>query len=264
MLGTAGLPHILMRFYTVPKAKAARSSVMYATGFIGYFYLLTFVLGFGAMVLVGQDGIKAINKSGNMAAPMLAELMGGSAFLGFISAVSFATILAVVAGLTLSGAAALSHDLWVQVVRKGKSCGTEQLQVARASTLILGVLAVILGIIFQGQNVAYMVGLAFAIAASANFPALLLSMLWRPFSTKGAVASMVVGTVTSLVLIYFSPAIQIDILKNATALFPLKKSRLSDHSPLFCGGNCGVFINARRRFVSERFAAVEHRISGDF
>jgi cation/acetate symporter len=263
MLGTAGLPHILMRFYTVPDAKTARSSVMYATGFIGYFYLLTFVLGFGAMVLVGQDGLKAINKSGNMAAPMLAELLGGSAFLGFISAVSFATILAVVAGLTLSGAAALSHDLWVQVVRKGKSNETEQLRVARASTLVLGVLAIVLGIVFQGQNVAYMVGLAFAIAASANFPALLLSMVWRPFSTKGAVASMVVGTASALLLIFLSPVVFVDILKQPAAIFPLKNPGLIT-VPLSFAVGIVVSLLTPEAGAIEKFAAAEHRISGDF
>ena len=263
MLGTAGLPHILMRFYTVPDAKTARTSVMYATGFIGYFYLLTFVLGFGAMVLVGQDGLKAINKSGNMAAPMLAELLGGSAFLGFISAVSFATILAVVAGLTLSGAAALSHDLWVQVIRKGKSNETEQLRVARASTLILGVLAVILGIVFQGQNVAYMVGLAFAIAASANFPALLLSMVWRPFSTKGAVASMVIGTASSLLLIFLSPVVFVDILKQPEAIFPLKNPGLVTVPLSFAVGIIVSLLTPEEGSI-EKFEAAEHRISGDF
>jgi cation/acetate symporter len=263
MLGTAGLPHILMRFYTVPDAKTARSSVMYATGFIGYFYLLTFVLGFGAMVLVGQDGLKAVNKSGNMAAPMLAELLGGSAFLGFISAVSFATILAVVAGLTLSGAAALSHDLWVQVFRKGKSNETEQLRVARASTLILGVLAVILGIIFQGQNVAYMVGLAFAIAASANFPALLLSMVWRPLSTKGAVASMLVGTASALLLIFLSPVVFVDILKQPAAIFPLKNPGLIT-VPLSFAVAIIVSLLTPEEGSIEKFEAAEHRISGDF
>ncbi len=270
MLGTAGLPHILMRFYTVPDAKTARSSVMYATGFIGYFYLLTFVLGFGSMVLVGQDAIKhvgqvgsAIDKSGNMAAPMLAELLGGNAFLGFIAAVSFATILAVVAGLTLSGAAALAHDIWGQVVRKGQSTETEQLKVARYATLFLGVLAVVLGMVFQGQNVAYMVGLAFAIAASANFPALLLSMLWKGCSTKGAVASMMVGTITALVLIYFSPAIQIDVLKHTTALFPLKNPGLVT-IPLSFAVGIVVSLLTPDADAAERFIETEHRIAGDF
>jgi cation/acetate symporter len=222
MLGTAGLPHILMRFYTVPDARTARSSVTYATAFIGFFYLLTFVLGFGAMVIVGQPAIRAIDAGGNMAAPLLAEAVGGQAFLGFISAVAFATILAVVAGLTLAGAAALSHDLWVNVFRRGTAPEHEQLRVARASTLVLGVLAIGLGIAFKGQNVAYMVGLAFAIAASANFPALVLSVFWRKFTTRAAQASMLVGTASSLLLIYLSPTIQVDILGNASALFPLR------------------------------------------
>jgi cation/acetate symporter len=226
MLGTAGLPHILMRFYTVPDAKTARTSVIYATGFIGFFYLLTFILGFGAMVLVGQDRIRAIDAGGNMAAPLLAEALGGQAFLGFICAVAFATILAVVAGLTLAGAAALSHDIWVNVVRGGSPHEGEELRVARASTVVLGLGAIALGIAFKGQNVAYMVGLAFAIAASANFPALLLSVFWRRFTTRGAQTSMIVGTVSSLVLIYLSPAIQVDILKNDAAIFPWRNPGL--------------------------------------
>jgi len=226
MLGTAGLPHILMRFYTVPDARTARTSVTYATAFIGFFYLLTFILGFGAMVLVGQDTIRSIDAGGNMAAPLLAEVVGGQAFLGFISAVAFATILAVVAGLTLAGAAALSHDLWVNVVRHGVANEREELRVARLSTMVLGVLAIALGIAFKGQNVAYMVGLAFAIAASANFPALLLSVFWRRFTTRAAQVSMLAGTISSLALIYFSPTIQIDILKNSAAAFPLRNPGL--------------------------------------
>src|SRR6186713_1585531 len=214
MLGTAGLPHILMRFYTVPDARTARSSVGYATAAIGFFYLLTFILGFGAMVIVGQPAIRAIDPGGNMAAPLLAEAVGGQSFLGFIAAVAFATILAVVAGLTLSGAAALSHDLWVHVVRHGTSDDREQFRVAKAATLLLGVLAIVLGIVFQGQNVAFMVGLAFAIAASANFPALVLSIFWSRLTTAGAQSSMFVGTAAALVLIYSSPTIQVDILHN--------------------------------------------------
>jgi cation/acetate symporter len=226
MFGTAGLPHILMRFYTVPDAKAARTSVFYATGLIAFFYLLTFVLGFGAMVLVGPDAIRAVDTGGNMAAPLLAEILGGTPFLGFIAAVAFATILAVVAGLTLSGAAALSHDLWVNVARGGHATPTEQLRVARGATIVLAVVAVLLGITFKGQNVAYMVGLAFAIAASANFPALVLSIFWRRCTTAGVVASMVLGTAATLALIYLSPTIQIDILKHESAWFPLRNPAL--------------------------------------
>jgi cation/acetate symporter len=226
MFGTAGLPHILMRFYTVPDAQAARTSVFYATGLIGFFYLMTFVLGFGAMVLVGPDAIRAVDAGGNMAAPLLAETLGGTPFLGFIAAVAFATILAVVAGLTLSGAAALSHDLWVNVARGGHATPQEQLRVARFATIILAVIAVMLGITFKGQNVAYMVGLAFAIAASANFPALVLSIFWRRCTTAGVVSSMVLGTAATLTLIYLSPTIQVDILKHDSAAFPLRNPAL--------------------------------------
>ena len=222
MFGTAGLPHILMRFYTVPDARAARQSVFWATGLIGFFYLLTFVLGFGAMELVGQEAIKAVDKGGNMAAPLLAEVLGGTGLLGFIAAVAFATILAVVAGLTLSGAAALSHDLWVHVVRHGDSSRTEELRVARGASVLLALLAIVLGLAFKGQNVAFMVGLAFALAASGNFPALVLSIFWRGFTTAGAVAAIVTGTLAAAVLIWLSPTIQIDILHHEHAWFALK------------------------------------------
>ena len=226
MFGTAGLPHILMRFYTVPDAKAARQSVFWATGLIGLFYLMTFILGFGAMVLVGKEVILSVDKGGNMAAPLLAEVLGGTGLLGFIAAVAFATILAVVAGLTLSGAAALSHDLWVSVFRKGHADHKEQLRVARIATVALGVFAIVLGISFKGQNVAFMVGLAFAVAASGNFPALVLAVFWRKATTAGMVSSIIVGTVTALVFIYYSPTIQIDVLKNTDAWFPLKNPAL--------------------------------------
>jgi cation/acetate symporter len=222
MLGTAGLPHILMRFYTVRDAKTARTSVGYATAFIGFFYLLTFILGFGAMVIVGREAITKVDAGGNMAAPLLAEAVGGTAFLGFIAAVAFATILAVVAGLTLSGAATLSHDLWVNVFRGQHASEREQLVVARVATIVLAIISIILGIAFKGQNVAYMVGLAFAIAASANFPALVLSIFWKRLTTTGAQTSMIVGTISTLVLIYLSPTIQLDLLKNADAWFPLR------------------------------------------
>ena len=226
MFGTAGLPHILMRFYTVPDARTARVSVAYATAAIGVFYLFTFVLGFGAMVLVGQDAITAVDRGGNMAAPLLAEVVGGQAFLGFISAVAFATILAVVAGLTLAGAAALSHDIYVHVVRGGHTSEKEELRVARGATILLAVVSIVLGIAFKNQNVAYMVGLAFAIAASANFPALVLSMFWRPFTTRGAQLSILAGTIATLVLIWMSPTIQIDMLGNKTAYFPYRNPGL--------------------------------------
>jgi cation/acetate symporter len=259
MLGTAGLPHILMRFYTVPDARTARTSVSWATGFIGAFYLLTFVLGFGAMVLVGQDAIRAADKGGNMAAPLLAEAVGGTGFLGFIAAVAFATILAVVAGLTLSGAAALSHDLWVNVVRGAHASEAEQFRVARVATVLLGVLSIGLGIAFKGQNVAYMVGLAFAIAASANFPALVMSVFWRGLTTAGAQASMLAGTTSALILIYLSPTIQVGILGHATAPFPLKNPGLVTIPLSFLVG-AAVSLLLPERDAAERFAEVEQRV----
>ncbi|MBI3983096.1 MAG: cation/acetate symporter ActP [Gemmatimonadetes bacterium] len=258
MFGTAGLPHILMRFYTVPDAKSARTSVFYATGLIGYFYLMTFVLGFGAMVLVGPDAIRRVDAGGNMAAPLLAEALGGTPLLGFIAAVAFATILAVVAGLALSGAAALSHDLWVSVVRRGHSDPGEQLKVARVATLLLGILAVALGITFKGQNVAFMVSLAFAIAASANFPALILSIYWRGWTTAGAVVSMLTGTATTLLLIYLSPTIQVDVLKQASVWFPLRNPAMIT-IPLAFAGGVGVSLLTAEPAAAERFAEVERR-----
>ncbi|MCS6823103.1 MAG: sodium/solute symporter [Cytophagaceae bacterium] len=227
MLGTAGLPHILMRFYTVPDACEARKSVFVATGFIGYFYILTFIIGFGAMVLVGQDVISGKtgvvgDKGGNMAALLLAEYTGGKFFLGFIAAVAFATILAVVAGLTLSGASTLSHDLYVNVIKKGKSDERSEVVVAKRATLMLSILAILLAYIFKKQNVAFMVGLAFAIAASANFPALVLSIFWRKFNTTSACLSISVGALSAVVFIFLSPTVWVEVLGNKAAVFPLK------------------------------------------
>ncbi len=259
MFGTAGLPHILMRFYTVPDARTARRSVFYATGLIGFFYLMTFILGFGAMVLVGPDAIKAVDAGGNMAAPMLAELLGGRPFLGFIAAVAFATILAVVAGLALSGAAAISHDLWASVVRQGNPRPGEELKVARLATIALALLAMVLGIAFKGQNVAFMVGLAFAIAASANFPALVLSVFWRRTSTAGATASMVLGTTSTLVLIALSPAVQIDLLHKTDAFFPLKNPALIT-IPLSFATGVLVSLLFPDRDADARYAALETRL----
>jgi cation/acetate symporter len=222
MFGLLGLPHILMRFYTVPNARAARSSVLYATGFIGYFYLIIPIVGFGASALVGREIIRKVDSGGNMAAPLVAELLGGTPFLGFIAAVAFATILAVVAGLTLAGASALSHDIFTHAIRKGHASEHEQIRVARLATVVFGVVAVILGILFKGQNVAFMVGLAFAIAASGNFPALLLSIVWSRFNTAGAVSSIVTGALMAVILIVLSPTIWVDLLHNARAIFPLR------------------------------------------
>lgn len=225
MFGTAGLPHILMRFFTVPNAKAARSSVLWATGWIGYFYILTFVIGFGAIVLVATDpgfldADGALRGGGNMAAIHLAQAVGGNLFLGFVSAVAFATILAVVAGLTLSGASAVSHDLYATVIKRGRADSASELRVSRITVLVLAVIAILLGILFEKQNVAFMVSLAFALAASANFPVLLLSLLWSGCTTRGVVAGGLVGLLTALILTILSPAIWVAVLGHAAPIFP--------------------------------------------
>ena len=236
MLGLLGLPHILMRFYTVPDAKTARKSVLYATGFIGYFYVIIPIVGFGAATLVGRDIIAKVDAGGNMAAPLLAEVLGGTPFLGFIAAVAFATILAVVAGLTLAGASALSHDIYVSVIKGGHATEQEQVRVAKTATVVFGVVAVLLGVGFKGQNVAFMVGLAFAIACSANFPALLMSIVWKRFTTNGAVASILTGSFLSVLLIIISPTVWVDVLKNKEALFALRNPAIVSMTIAFIVG----------------------------
>ncbi|MBB4819196.1 cation/acetate symporter [Pseudomonas alcaligenes] len=225
MFGTAGLPHILMRFFTVSDAKEARKSVFYATGFIGYFYLLLIVVGFGSIVMVGtnpefRDAAGAIIGGGNMVAVHLSHAVGGSLFLGFISAVAFATILAVVAGLALSGASAVSHDLYACVIRKGQASEREEMRVSRLATLGIGVLAVILGILFESQNIAFLSGLVLAIAASVNFPVLFLSMFWKGLTTRGAVAGSLAGLASAIALLVASPAVWVNVLHHEQALFP--------------------------------------------
>ena len=226
MFGTAGLPHILMRFFTVPDAKEARKSVLWATTWIGYFYLLIFIIGFGAITLVMTnpqylDPITGALQGGtNMAAVLVGHSVGGNVFMGFISAVAFATILAVVAGLTLSGASAVSHDLYSTVLHKGHPPGGTELRVSRITTLVLGVLAVLLGIAFQKQNVAFMVSLAFAVAASANFPVLIMSLLWKDCTTRGAVVGGFLGLVSSVGLTLLSPSVWEDTFGNAAGSAP--------------------------------------------
>ncbi len=242
MFGTAGLPHILMRFFTVPSAKAARSSVMWATGWIGYFYLLTFIIGFGAItfVLTNPDFLDAkggLIGGGNMAAIHLANAVGGNVFLGFISAVAFATILAVVAGLTLSGASAVSHDIYATVIKKGKANSADELRISKITTICLGVLAVALGIVFEKQNIAFMVSLAFAIAASANFPVLFMSVLWKDCTTKGAVIGGFLGLISSVGLTVVSPSVWEATLGNpaGSALFPYASPALFSMTIGFVG-----------------------------
>ncbi len=226
MFGTAGLPHILMRFFTVPDAKQARKSVFWATTWIGYFYILIFIIGFGAIALVLTNPAYADPVTGtiqggpNMAAVLVGKAVGGNLFMGFISAVAFATILAVVAGLTLSGASAVSHDLYATVIMKGRPPAGTELRVSRATTLVLGVIAVLLGIAFEKQNVAFMVSLAFAIAASANFPVLILSLLWKDCTTRGAVVGGFLGLASSLLLTLLSPSVWVDTLGNPAGSAP--------------------------------------------
>ncbi len=231
MFGTAGLPHILMRFFTVPNAKEARKSVAWATTWIGYFYILTFIIGFGAIVFLIQDPgayyvdgdlAKGLKGGGNMAAIHLSNAVGGDLFLGFISAVAFATILAVVAGLTLAGASAVSHDLYATVIKEGKADQAAEMRVSKITTLVLAVVAIILGIMFEKQNVAYMVMLAFAIACSANFPVLLMSVMWKDCTTKGAVVGGFVGLIASAGLTILSPAVYEAVMGNpkGSAPFP--------------------------------------------
>jgi len=240
MFGTAGLPHILMRFFTVKDAVQARKSVVYATGFIGYFYILTFIIGFGAIILVSQnplylDDLGGLIGKNNMAAIHLAHAVGGEVLLGFISAVAFATILAVVSGLTLAGASAISHDLYANVFNHKKTNEKKEMQVSKIATIALGLLAIFLGIIFESQNVAFMVGLAFAIAASTNFPILLLSIYWKNLTTKGAVIGGSAGLLTAIILVILGPVVWVDVFKNSQAIFPYKYPALFSMSVTFLG-----------------------------
>jgi len=246
MFGTAGLPHILMRFFTVSNAKAARASVFYATGFIGYFYILTFIIGFGAIVFVSTDplyltdaakGLTAIKGGSNMAAIHLANAVGGNIFLGFISAVAFATILAVVSGLTLSGASAISHDLYATVIKKGAANEQDEIKISKIATVVLGVIAIILGIAFEKQNVAFMVGLAFSIAASCNFPVLLMSLMWRGMTTRGAVIGGFLGLITALLGVVFSASVWEAVIgfPKGSAPFPYSNPALFSMTIAFAG-----------------------------
>ncbi len=230
VLGTAGLPHILIRFYTVPDSKAARKSVNWGIGLIGTFYLMTLVLGFGAAVLVGKDAILAQDPAGNTAAPQLAEAVGdywggdllGAVLLAFIAAVAFATILATVAGLTIASSSSLAHDFYNSVLRHGKATGEEEVRVARFAAIGVGAVAIVLAIFAQNLNVAFLVALAFAIAASANVPTLLLSLFWKRFNTQGAVAGIYGGLISAVGLVFFSPVVsgKVNAEGKNLALFP--------------------------------------------
>ena len=235
LFGTAGLPHIMMRFFTVPNAKEARKSVFFATGFIGFFFLVVMVLGFAAITIVGQDpqffvdgklGGKIIG-GGNMPVMHLAKAVGGDIFLGFLSAVAFATILAVVSGLALAGASAISHDIYARVIKKGSATTEQEMRVSRYATIGIGIVAIVLGILFKDQNVAFLVALTFGVAASVNFPILVLSMYWKGLTTRGALLGGLAGLVSSVGLVILSPAVWVKVIGNKAAIFPY------DHPALF-------------------------------
>ena len=248
MFGTAGLPHILMRFFTVKDAKAARKSVFYATGLIGYFYILTFVIGFGAITFlmpekgfykVAADG--SYNKltdligGGNMPALHLSNALGGSLFYGFIAAVAFATILAVVAGLTLAAASAVSHDLYASVIARGRASEQREVLISKMAAVAIGIVAIVLGYIFQKQNVAFMVGLAFAVAASCNFPVLLMSIMWRGTTTRGALVGGFLGLVSAVIMVVLSKAVWVTTFGNHDAIFPYDNPALFSMPLAFLG-----------------------------
>jgi cation/acetate symporter len=231
MLGTAGLPHILMRFFTVPDARQARISVFFATGCIGYFYVLTFIIGFSAIVLLSQhpdffqtaaDGTRTLIGGNNMSAVHLSNAVGGNLLLGFISAVAFATILAVVSGLTLAGASAISHDLYANVFARGRTTEQQEVRISKIATVCLGIIAILLGIAFEKQNIAYLVGLTFAVAASANFPVLFMSIFWSKLTTRGALFGGSIGLLTAVVLVILGPTVLVDVLGFKSAIFPSK------------------------------------------
>lgn len=232
MLGTAGLPHVLMRFFTVGNAKEARKSVVYATGFVGFFWIIITIVGFGAIAFLNTpegsqyfvDG--KLFGGNNMASIHLSHMLGGDAFLGFISAVAFATILAVVSGLTLAGASAISHDIYANVICNGDADEAKEIKISKIFVVVLGVVGVVLGILFEQQNIAYMVGLAFGIAASSNFPILFLSIYWKGLTTRGAFFGGLIGLTLAITLVIIGPIVWVSILGNAEAIFPYKHPAL--------------------------------------
>ena len=241
LFGTAGLPHIMMRFFTVPNAKEARKSVFYATGFIGLFFLVVMILGISAIVIVGQDpqfyengviGGKMLG-GGNMPVMHLAKAVGGDVFLGFMSAVAFATILAVVSGLALAGASAISHDLYARVIKKGTATSAQEMRVTKYATVAIGVIAIVLGILFKDQNVAFLVALTFGVAASVNFPILILSMYWKGLTTRGALWGGITGLVSSVGLVILSPAVWVKVMGNPVAIFPYDHPAIISMSAAF-------------------------------
>jgi cation/acetate symporter len=256
VLGTAALPHVLMRFYTVPTAKEARKSVVWSIWLIGLFYLFTLVLGYGAAALVGAETIKTAPGGVNSAAPLLAFHLGGPLLLGFISAVAFATILAVVAGLTITAAASFAHDIYANVIAKGKADADTEVKVARRTVVVIGILAILGGILANGQNVAFLVALAFAVAASANLPTIIYSLFWRRFTTQGAVWSMYGGLGAAIVLIIFSPVVSggtTSMIKDANfALFPLSNPGIVSIPLAFLLGWLGTVLDKKREDTAKQ------------
>ena len=249
VLGTAGLPHILMRFFTVRDAKTARSSVVTATWIVGIFYVLTIFLGFGAAAFVGSDTIRAANSAGNMAAPLLAEALGGELFMSFVAAVAFATILAVVAGLVLSGASAFAHDIFNQIIRKGKATEKEQVIAARSASIGVAVFSILLALFAQNMNVAFLVALAFCVAASANLPVIVYTIYWKRFNTTGAIWAMLSGLMTAIVLVSLSPnvfAADGSAIITGTPLFPLTNPAIISVPAGFLGGVVGTMLSSKK------------------
>jgi cation/acetate symporter len=264
MFGTAGLPHILMRFFTVSDAQAARKSVFYATGFIAYFYILTFIIGFGAITFLmndpsyfklgaggAYDKVKDILGGTNMAAVHLATATGGSLFLGFISAVAFATILAVVAGLTLAGASAVSHDLYAEVIARGRVSEQKEVRISKISAIVIGIVAIFLGYIFENQNVAFMVGLAFAVAASCNFPVLLMSVLWKGTTTRGALIGGLLGLTSAVIMVVLSKAVWVQTFGFVRELFPYDNPAIFSMPIAFLGIWAFSKLDASQRAKAE-------------
>jgi cation/acetate symporter len=249
LAGTAGLPHILIRFYTVPSAREARKSVVWAMFIIGSFYIMTTFLGFGAALLVGEEKITAADKAGNMAAPLLAEALGGNFFLAFIAAVAFATILAVVAGLVISAAGAFAHDFYSNVLRGGKATDEEQMRVAKRASIGVGVVSIILALLAKDMNVAFLVALAFAVASSANLPVILFSLYWKRFTTRGAVWGILTGLISSVLLVLISP----NFMPPESAIFPLKNPALVSVPLGFLGAWLGTLLSPRDQPSEEKF-----------
>jgi len=256
VLGTAALPHVLMRFYTVPTAKEARKSVVWSIWLIGLFYLFTLVLGYGAAALVGAETIKTAPGGVNAAAPLLAFYLGGPLLLGFISAVAFATILAVVAGLTITAAASFAHDIYANVIAKGKADAETEVKVARRTVVVIGILAILGGILANGQNIAFLVALAFAVAASANLPTIVYSLFWRRFTTQGAVWSMYGGLGSAILLIIFSPVVSggaTSMIKDVNfALFPLNNPGIVSIPLAFLLGWLGTVLDKKREDTTKQ------------